>query len=142
MGHVRPPSDFFVTVAETGARKSASDTEATWPIRKREQALRETRMQNCYYVNDKTAWEKARDDAVKRGKAIEPHKGRPDGSDRRLRRRSNRCCAPADLEGLCKLPSVNRVWVFSLLRVAIRRRARDVRRCKASYRGRHVEIVG
>ena len=39
MGHVRPV-DFFVTVAETGARKSASDTEATWPIRKREQALR------------------------------------------------------------------------------------------------------
>jgi Protein of unknown function (DUF3987) len=69
MGHVRPVSDFFVTVAETGARKSASDTEATWPIRKREQALGETREEELpNYVNDKTAWEKARDEAVKRGK--------------------------------------------------------------------------
>lgn len=69
MGHVRPVSNFFVTVAETGARKSASDTEATWPIRKREQALGETRDAKLpNYVNDKTAWEKARDDAVKRGK--------------------------------------------------------------------------
>ena len=69
MGHVRPVSDFFVTVAETGARKSASDTEATWPIRKREQALGETRDAELpNYVNAKTAWEKARDDAVKRGK--------------------------------------------------------------------------
>ena len=62
MGHVRPVSDFFVTVAETGARKSASDTEATWPIRKREQALGETRDAELpNYVNDKTAWEKARE---------------------------------------------------------------------------------
>ena len=69
MGHVRPVSDFFVTVAETGARKSASDTEATGPIRKREQALRETQDAELpSYFNDKTAWEKARDEAVKRGK--------------------------------------------------------------------------
>jgi hypothetical protein len=69
MGHIRPVSEYFVTVAETGARKSASDTEATWPIRKREQALRETRDAELpNYVNDKTAWEKARDEAVKRGK--------------------------------------------------------------------------
>jgi Protein of unknown function (DUF3987) len=69
MGHIRPVSDFFVTVAETGARKSASDTEATWPIRKREQALCETRDAELpSYVNDKAAWEKARDEAVKRGK--------------------------------------------------------------------------
>jgi Protein of unknown function (DUF3987) len=56
MGHIRPISEYFVTVAETGARKSASDTEATWPIRKREQALRETldaELPN--YINDKTA---------------------------------------------------------------------------------------
>jgi hypothetical protein len=33
----------FLCYAETGARKSASDTEAIWPIRKREQALCETR---------------------------------------------------------------------------------------------------
>jgi Protein of unknown function (DUF3987) len=69
MGHIKPVSDYFVTVAETGARKSASDTEAAWPIRKREQALRGIRdAQLPNYVNDKTAWEKARDEAVKRGK--------------------------------------------------------------------------
>jgi hypothetical protein len=69
MGQIRPISEYFVTVAESGARKSASDTEATWPVRKREQALRETRDAELpSYVNDKTAWEKARDVAVKRGK--------------------------------------------------------------------------
>jgi Protein of unknown function (DUF3987) len=69
MGHLRPVSDYFITVAETGARKSASDTDATWPIRTREQAWRETRDAELpNYLNDKTAWEKARDEAVKRGK--------------------------------------------------------------------------
>jgi Protein of unknown function (DUF3987) len=69
MGHIRPVSEYFVTVAETGARKSASDTEATWPIRKREQAVCETRDAELpNYVNDKTAWEKTRDEAAKRGK--------------------------------------------------------------------------
>ena len=61
MGHVRPVSDFFVTVVE------ASDLEATWPIRKHEHTLGETRDAELpKYVNDKTAWEKARDEAVKR----------------------------------------------------------------------------
>jgi hypothetical protein len=69
MGHVKPISEYLITVAETGARKSASDTEAVWPIRRREQALREARDAELpNYINDKTAWEKARDDAVKRGK--------------------------------------------------------------------------
>jgi hypothetical protein len=69
MGHTRPISEYFVTVAETGARKSASDTEATWPIRKREHALREARDAELpSHFNDKTAWEKARDEAVKRAK--------------------------------------------------------------------------
>jgi Protein of unknown function (DUF3987) len=69
MGHIKPVSDYFVTVAETGARKSASDTEAAWPIRKREQALRGIRdAQLPNYVNDKTAWERARDEAMRRGK--------------------------------------------------------------------------
>jgi hypothetical protein len=39
--HFRPLSNFFVTVAETGERKTAADTEVLWPIRKREQALRD-----------------------------------------------------------------------------------------------------
>ena len=40
-GHVRPISNFFVTIAETGERKTAADSEALWPVRKREKALRE-----------------------------------------------------------------------------------------------------
>jgi hypothetical protein len=61
MGHVRPVSDFFVTLAETGARKSASGTEATWPIRKHEQALGETRDAELpNYVNDKTVWKRGK----------------------------------------------------------------------------------
>lgn len=37
----RPLSLFFVTVAESGERKSATDDEALWPVGKREEALRE-----------------------------------------------------------------------------------------------------
>ena len=49
--------------------ESLRRTQATWPIRKREQALCETRDAELpNYLNDKTAWEKARDEAVKRGK--------------------------------------------------------------------------
>lgn len=40
-GQTRPLSLFFITVAESGDRKSSADHEALWPIRKREQALRE-----------------------------------------------------------------------------------------------------
>jgi Protein of unknown function (DUF3987) len=41
-GHIKPISNFFVTVAETGERKTAADNEALWPIKKRETALRES----------------------------------------------------------------------------------------------------
>jgi hypothetical protein len=40
-GQTRPLSLFFITIAESGDRKSSADHEALWPIRKREQALRE-----------------------------------------------------------------------------------------------------
>ncbi|MEI8153559.1 MAG: YfjI family protein [Hyphomicrobiales bacterium] len=68
-GQVKPISCFFVTVAETGERKSATDYEALWPVRAREKALRE----NCnrtlpQYENAKVAWDEARKVAVKKAK--------------------------------------------------------------------------
>jgi hypothetical protein len=68
-GQTKPLSNDFVTVAETGERKSASDYEAGLPIRKHETDLREAYdadMPN--YLNEKTAWDKAREAAVKRSK--------------------------------------------------------------------------
>ena len=67
--HVRPISNFFVTIAETGERKTAADSEALWPVRKREKALREAFDEALpSYENQKVAWEEARDHAVKKAK--------------------------------------------------------------------------
>src|SRR5205823_4188081 len=38
-GQARPVSSYFVTVAATGERKSACDTEAAWPVRRHEAAM-------------------------------------------------------------------------------------------------------
>jgi hypothetical protein len=66
MGHVKPLSSFFVTVAATGERKSAVDHEALWPVRKREAALREAYgADKLAHQNEKEAWDKARDAATK-----------------------------------------------------------------------------
>jgi hypothetical protein len=68
-GHIRPISNFFLTIAETGERKTAADNEALWPVRKREKALREAFDEALpSYENQKVAWEKARDHAVKKAK--------------------------------------------------------------------------
>jgi putative DNA primase/helicase len=66
---VRPLSGFYLTVAATGERKTASDNEALWPLRRRELALREKHDPDLsVYTNDKLAWDKAREKAVKLGK--------------------------------------------------------------------------
>ena len=39
--HVKPITNFFVSVAATGERKTATDHEALWPFRKQEKVLRE-----------------------------------------------------------------------------------------------------
>ena len=68
-GQVRPISNFFVTIAESGERKTAADSEALWPVRKREKALREKYDEALpKFQNQMLAWEKARDHAVKNGK--------------------------------------------------------------------------
>lgn len=69
IGQARPLSGYFVSVAETGERKSACDTEATWPIRRRETALREAYdIELPSYLNAKAAFEKARKSAEGKGK--------------------------------------------------------------------------
>jgi hypothetical protein len=69
-GQARPVSCFLITVAASGERKTTSDVEALWPVRKHEAALRDRHdMDMPSYINDKIAWDKARDEAVKRGKA-------------------------------------------------------------------------
>jgi len=78
-GQAKPVSNLFITVAATGERKSACDTEAGWPVRKRETALRESYgTELLRYENAKTAWEKARDHAVKGGR------GNRDGIEKAL----------------------------------------------------------
>jgi hypothetical protein len=68
-GQLRPLSNFFATVAVTGERKTAADSEAIWPIRKREEVLREQYgPARQDYENAKEAWECARNHAMKAGK--------------------------------------------------------------------------
>lgn len=68
-GHRKPLSLFCVTVAGSGERKSAVDSEALWPVRKREMALREAYDPEVQsWQNDRDAWAKAREDALKKGK--------------------------------------------------------------------------
>ena len=60
-GQLRPLSNFYATVAVTGERKSAADAEALWPIRKREEVLRERYgPARQDYENAKEAWDCAR----------------------------------------------------------------------------------
>jgi hypothetical protein len=69
-GHAaRPISNYFVCVAATGERKTECDRQAGWPTHKREKTLRDkhcTAQQT--YNNAKTAWEKAKEAAVKKTK--------------------------------------------------------------------------
>jgi hypothetical protein len=68
-GHIKPISNFFMTIAETGERKTAADSEALWPVRKREKGLREEYDEALpSYDNQKVAWEKAREAAVRKAK--------------------------------------------------------------------------
>jgi len=60
----KPLSNYFVTVAATGERKTACDAEALWPVRKREIAMRQRHDADLpTYVNAKAAWNKAREHA-------------------------------------------------------------------------------
>jgi hypothetical protein len=68
-GHAKPVSSYFVTVAASGERKTECDKQACWPIRKREKALRDKfDVDQSSYVNDKAAWDKARETVTKSAK--------------------------------------------------------------------------
>lgn len=61
IGHARPVSAFFLTIAASGERKSACDHEALWPIRTREKVLRDEHAAKIDdYENDWAAWDSAR----------------------------------------------------------------------------------
>lgn len=65
----KPISSYFVTIATTGERKTECDQQAGWAIRKYEKVLRDKYdIDLPAYTNDKAAWDKARDAAMKRGK--------------------------------------------------------------------------
>jgi hypothetical protein len=68
-GHEKPLSCYFLTVAESGERKSAADAEALQAIRQYETSLRDKHDADLQaFLNDRLAWEKARDAVTKKGK--------------------------------------------------------------------------
>jgi hypothetical protein len=69
-GQIKPISNFFLTVAGSGERKSATDSRALVPIRKHEEMLLVTyEAELPAYKNAKAAWDAARK------KACNSHKG-------------------------------------------------------------------
>jgi Protein of unknown function (DUF3987) len=66
---LRPLTNYYVSIAATGERKTSVDGEALWPVRKREAALRDCcEAEQRDHQNAKLAWEKARDAVTKSGK--------------------------------------------------------------------------
>jgi Protein of unknown function (DUF3987) len=58
-GQPKPLSNFFVSIAATGERKSTVDHEALWPVRKREATLRAVCVtERLKYENDEMAWKR------------------------------------------------------------------------------------
>jgi hypothetical protein len=56
-----PISNYFVSVAATGERKTAVDREAMWPVHKREESLRQTHeLDVAVYLNERDVHEKSR----------------------------------------------------------------------------------
>ena len=111
-GQRRPLTNYFLTIAATGERKSVVDTEALWPIRKRENSLREKHDQERHeYENSRLAWDKARDAAIKNAKpkgsraaikaALDTLGPAPDALLEPLL-----TCPEPTYEGLCRLFSV------------------------------------
>jgi hypothetical protein len=67
--HVKPLTNFYMSIAATGERKTAVDEEALCPIRKRETALRDrSEADQPDYQNAKVAWDKAREASIKKAK--------------------------------------------------------------------------
>jgi hypothetical protein len=72
-GQVRPLSSYFITIGASGERKSSTDTEALWPVRKHEENLRQRyEAELPGYLNERDAWAKQRD------QILSDRKGYPD----------------------------------------------------------------
>jgi hypothetical protein len=72
-GRSHPLSEFFLTVGESGERKTAVDRCALWPHRQRERTLYEAYdIDYIAYQNDADAYRKAREEALRK------HKGHHD----------------------------------------------------------------
>jgi hypothetical protein len=64
-GQVKPLSNFYLTIAASGERKTATDSMALSPIRKHEAYLAEIYQAELpRFLNDKAAWEAARKKAI------------------------------------------------------------------------------
>jgi hypothetical protein len=64
-GRVFPVSNFFITIADSGERKTATDTVALAPVNKRQKDLHQEFLSlRDVYEADLSAWKKAREDAL------------------------------------------------------------------------------
>jgi hypothetical protein len=108
-GQKRPLTNFYLTNAATGERKTAVDAEALWPVRKREAALQGNHDAARHeYENSRLAWDKARDAGTKVSKtkgdraaikaALDAIGSAPDAPLEPLL-----TCPEPTYEGLCKL---------------------------------------
>jgi hypothetical protein len=71
-GRISPLSEFFVTVGESGERKSAVDQIALWAHRKHQEKLNERYDAGlARYKIDSDAYQKAREEALKKSKGLE-----------------------------------------------------------------------
>lgn len=65
-GQIKPVSNFFLTVAASGERKTATDQRALAPVRKHEEFLAEKyKAERLVFLNDHAAWDAARKAAIK-----------------------------------------------------------------------------
>jgi hypothetical protein len=70
IGQTKPLSCYFATIADSGERKSTVDAQATWPIRKREAALRDQYdTDRERWNNEREAWETQRKQVLNDKKA-------------------------------------------------------------------------
>jgi hypothetical protein len=68
-GQKKPVSNYFITVAKTGERKTAADIEAMTAVQEYEEALRAAfDVDLASYLNDETAWKVGRENIEKLGK--------------------------------------------------------------------------
>ena len=142
---VRPSSCFFVTVAASGERKTACDTEALWPIRKHEARLRaEHELEAAHHQNELDSWHAERKrilnkktSAESKREALEELLGPPPSAPLT----PMLTCPGPTYEGLCKLLAVGQPSVRRRGR-AVHRRPRSERRKQAAHGRRPVLGVG